>query len=67
MNNCKHGGSDCERCIWADVSYEPRVITREDVTIYQLSNKNINCKCDHIKEMFFTDDGMVCSSYEEKQ
>lgn len=58
--------TECKRCIWADVADKPRVIVQGNVTICQ-SAGSVNCKCTHIKEMHITDDGMVCSSYKERE
>ena len=57
--------TDCKSCRWADVADKPRMIVRGNATMYQAVG-SVNCTCAHIKEMTISDDGLICSSYEEK-
>ena len=57
--------TDCAKCRWADIADKPRVIIRGNVTVTQAAG-SVNCTCSCIKEMTFTDDGLCCSAFEEK-
>ena len=58
--------TECTKCKWADVSDKPRTIIKGNTTMV-LSAGSVQCTCSHIKEMTITDDGMVCSSYEDQE
>ena len=56
----------CTKCKWADIADRPRVIVDGNTTIYQ-SVGSVSCTCKQIKQMTITDDGIVCSSYAERE
>ena len=58
--------TDCSKCKWAEIADKPRVIVKGSMTIYQ-SAGSVNCTCGNIKQMTITDDGMVCSAYQERE
>ena len=55
---------DCEKCIHAEITREYRKIKKGSCTIYQQPG-TVNCTCEVIHSFTVTDDGMICSEYEE--
>ena len=56
----------CENCVYADVSKEPRVIKRDNMTIIQKQG-GINCTCESIKSITVNNGNMVCSEFKESE
>ena len=57
---------DCENCVHAEIAKEYREIKKGSCTIYQQPG-SVNCTCDLIHSFTVTDDGMICSEYEEAE
>ena len=57
--------SDCKKCKYADISSGNRTFIEGNTVIRQMGGTNIRCTHGCIKSMTITDDGMICSEYEE--
>lgn len=56
----------CENCVWAEKLKRKRVIHSGDMVLVQ-SKGTIVCHCHEITSMTITDDGMICSSFRERE
>ena len=56
----------CEKCAYAEVLQKARTVRCGDMVMYQGKGSTV-CRCEHITSMTITDDGMICSSFREKE
>lgn len=59
--------ADCEKCVHARVTTTGGMTVRNGVMIIQQAGgKNITCRAGTIQTITMTDEGMVCSSFRER-
>ena len=60
--------SDCEKCIHAKLSTKGGMVMKHGAMfIQQKGAKCLTCRAGTIKNITMTDEGMICSSFREKE